>query len=147
MKLVLGVLDMAYVEDGHSTTTGDVAGFLEDRYHVMRSFVELHEGEIGTALADGIAGNIESLAMGVPLSRITMQGATAKIEEEFKDFLDRDEMGQLLPATWQSKAAAAGVSHRKKDPDAEDNAARPSFVDTGLYRASFRAWLTNVDTE
>ena len=148
MRLILGVVDVGYVDaEGDSTTTGDVAGILEAKYHPMRSFVELHENDIGQALANAMTGNIESLGMGAPPSRINLNGAMAKIEEEFRDFLDKDEMGQLLPPSQQSQAALNGVSHRKKNPNSQDNDGRPHFIDTGLYQASFRAWIENEPTE
>ena len=48
--LHLGVVDIGYTGEQGATTTGDVAQFLEDRYHIMRSFLELNEEFIGEQL-------------------------------------------------------------------------------------------------
>jgi hypothetical protein len=156
VTLNLGVVDVAYTEDGKSTTTGDVAEFLEADYHVMRTFLELHEDEIGNFLADAMVGEIESLAQGKPVlalaSRdvsthlgdrvISGQSVNGRIEEAFRDYLDSGEWNRT---SGQKVAAAdAGINHRKKNPYSQKNKARASFVDTGLYQASFRAWLDNT---
>lgn len=155
VTLNLGVVDVAYTENGQSTTTGDVAGYLEADYHVMRTFLELHEDEIGAFLADAMAGEIESLAQGKPVTSLATRDVTThlgdrviegqsvngRIEEAFRDYLDAGEWNQT---SGQAIAAAdAGVNHRKKRPYSPKNKARASFVDTGLYQASFRAWLDN----
>lgn len=155
VTLNLGVVDAAYTENGESTTTGDVASFLEADYHVMRTFLELHEDEIGEFLADAMAGEIESLAQGKPVAALARRDVTThlgdrviegqsvngRIEEAFRDYLDSGEWNQT---SGQAIAAAdAGVNHRKKRPYSQKNRARASFVDTGLYQASFRAWLDN----
>ena len=151
MKLILGVVDVGYSEAGKTTTTGDVAEHLENKYHIMRTFYELNEDFIGEALAEQAASMVENLAMGVDTSRdltTDLRGRTisgnsfgGRIEERFRDFLDSGEMSRLLPASMQSAAAAAGVSHRKKSPYAQANRERTAFVDTGLYQASMRAWV------
>jgi hypothetical protein len=40
-----------------------------------------------------------------------------------------------------TKAALKGINHRLRHPYRKSNPRRPSFVDTGLYVASFRAWM------
>jgi hypothetical protein len=37
-----------------------------------------------------------------------------------------------------------GVNHRKKHPYSSENEARPAFIDTGLYMASFRAMIKGL---
>jgi len=132
--LSLGVLDVAYKDD-QATTTGKVAEILEGRYHIMRSFLELNEAMIGDALAKKMIARMSTPALGKRDMEIDA------IDERFRDFLDADEMSKLLPPSQQSAAAQAGVNHRKKHPYAKANNARPAFVDTGLYQASFRAVL------
>ena len=134
--LSLGVLDVAYKDD-QATTTGKVAAILEGRYHIMRSFLELKEVQIGDALAKKMIARIETSSSFRQRSRMQID----EIHELFSDFLDADEMSKLLPPSQQSAAAQAGVNHRKKHPYAKANNARPAYVDTGLYQASFRAVL------
>ena len=151
-KLMLGVVDVAYSDKDGAATTGDVAGYLEDEYHVMRTFLEVYEDKIGEFLADAMAGEIESLAQGKPVAVfgkgidtalgdrvISGQSVNGKIEEAFRDFLDAGEWRQI--SGQKIEAADQGVNHRKKQPYASNNKARAAFVDTGLYQASFRAWL------
>ncbi|KGC03455.1 hypothetical protein DM81_3471 [Burkholderia multivorans] len=141
--LHLGVVDVAYTgpDAKPGVTTGDVATFLEEEYHVMRVFLEMYEEEIGELLANDIAGEIESIAQGKPVRGLALDVSTGKIGELFRDFLDAREWKQ---ASAQAVAAAEeGVNHRKKRPYAAENSARPEFVDTGLYQAAFRAWITN----
>ena len=132
--LSLGVLDVAYKDD-QATTTGKVAEILEGRYHIMRTFLELNEVMIGDALAKKMIARMRTPALGKRDMEIDA------IDERFRDFLDADEISKLLPPSQQSAAAQAGVNHRKKHPYAQANNARPAFVDTGLYQASFRAVL------
>ncbi|WP_232355973.1 hypothetical protein [Burkholderia vietnamiensis] len=141
--LHLGVIDVAYTgpDAKPGVTTGDVATFIEDEYHVMRVFLEMYEEEIGELLANDIAGEIESLAQGKPVGRLSVDVSTGKIGELFRDFLDAREWKQ---ASAQTVAAAdEGVSHRKKQEYAPENSARPEFIDTGLYQSSFIAWMTD----
>ena len=176
MRLMLGVLDVAYSDaSGGTQTTGDVAEGLENGfggsdpgYHIMQHFFDSRQEKIAQWLADSMANAIEVLVKtggGIDTSgrassashivggqKRTVQAeqggtytfeADQKIEAEFRSFLDSNEMSNLQAAVTGSAlsaAAAAGVSHRKKHPYAKANKARPAFVDTGLYRASFRAW-------
>lgn len=153
--LHLGVVDVAYTEDGKTATTGEVAEYLENDYHIMRTFLEIYEDQIGDFLADAMIGEVESIAQGKPpisfgsidvttqLGNRDISGASVngKIEEAFRDFLDNREWKQT--SGQQIDAASQGVNHRKKKPYSSKSPARAEFVDTGLYQASFRAWLDN----
>jgi hypothetical protein len=111
-------------------------------------------------LADEFAGAIESLAQG---SRPDLDAAIpmGKIDMAFRNFLDSKEWentsGQVI------EAARAGVSHRFKSVAGKSLSAksiavgkvkakgmvlkrrsrgpRPAFIDSGLYQASFSAWV------
>lgn len=160
MKLVFGVMDVAYT---HATgddvaasakTTGDVAEILESKYHVMETFFALRKDRIAKILEQSVADNIQAVINGqrpTDHSALTFEGEQ-KIEAEFRAFLTADEMSTLVGALSPipevgvvggfTGAAGRGVSHRKLHPYAQKNKARPAFVDTGLYRASFRAWIS-----
>ncbi|MHB1310543.1 MAG: hypothetical protein ACYC3L_00905 [Gemmatimonadaceae bacterium] len=141
MKLVLGVLDVAYSDAGSSgaTTTGDVAKILEDRYHVMETFYESRRQQVGEWLADSVADAIDGLVKGRNVKPTF--DAEQKIEASFRAYLSANEWSGIVPLTQQITAAQMGVSHRKKHPYASKNKERPAFIDTGLYQASFRAWI------
>lgn len=157
MKLLLGVVDVAYSDGEGAKTTGEVAGYLEDQFHVMRTFLEIYEDQIGEFLADAMAGEIESLAQGKPVvifgrdidtqlgdRVISGTSVNGKIEEAFRNYLDSREWKQTSGQTVD--AAEQGVSQRKKSPNSSSNKARAEFFDTGLYSASFRAWTTSSET-
>ena len=62
----------------------------------------------------------------------------SQIENRFKQFLSLREVEKLGIPGVPTKAALAGVSHRFKG---KKGGRRPSFIDTGLYQASFKAWI------
>lgn len=144
MIVHLGVLDVAYSTSSNNssigpvqpTTTGDVAEILEANYGVMRTFLELHESEIGDELASHMMGLLENAKLGAPLpvGDIHFQ----KIAAKFRTYLD---LGEWEKTSGQpTKAAESGKSNRKKYK--KYDGARKSFIDTGLYQASFRVWVS-----
>lgn len=135
MKLVLGVLDIPY-ENGQ--TTGDVAEILEAKYHIMETFSEVRELEMADAMADGMAGALESLMMGAPPSLDPFGDGTSAIENMFKDALSNREFDGLINGV-PTRAAVKGKSNRFKSK--KSGGSRPSFIDTGQYQASFKAWV------
>ena len=154
--LHLGVVDVGYSDKEGSKTTGEVAEHLENKYHIMRAFFELYETQIGDILADQVAGAIESIAQGAPPPRLgkdvfTQLGGRSlagrsfggKIEDKFRMFLDAGEMQRLLPPKYQVSEKTLKTSSRRKQKQKQnkDKPSRPAFVDTGLYQASFRAWV------
>lgn len=136
--LHLGVNDVPHLKE--SATTGDVAQYLENRYHPMGIWSEIHMQEIADDLADGALEALESVMMGAPATDNPLLGALSKIEESFKAFLSDDEMSKLGYPGVPTAAAQRGVNHRMKHPYAK-RSARASFVDTGLYMTNFRAWI------
>lgn len=143
LHLFLGVADIPYA-DSEGMTTGDVAEILEAHYEIMQTFYDRHEADIAALLADAMAGALENKLMGAPVPSNPLAGAESKIEEMFRKFLSDREIEQ--PARWvgqytiPTEAAILGLSARfkgKKNPAGR----RPSFIDTGTYSASFRAWV------
>lgn len=138
--LHFGVVDVGYTGEQGATTTGDVAQFLEDRYHVMRTFLELKEDQIARVLVDQVAGAIESIAQGNRLPRPDWKPSMGKIDRMFRDFLDAGELQHLLPKSQKVSEETLRTSSRKKVMKQDE--ARQAFIDTGHYQASFRAWVT-----
>ena len=165
-KLHLGVVDIPYVdgptkirrhvsrarsrrhdaamEGGPSpsggVTTGDVAGWLENRYHIMELFFETHHQEITALLTEAMAGQLENLLAGGSSVEINpLAGGTEEIENLFRKFLSDREVETLGIPGVPTQAALKGVSARFKS-GYNPKGRRPSFIDTGLYEASFRAW-------
>lgn len=162
MKLHLGVIDIPYRLYDHSrpvgkprkhkkpmkppasehhVTTGDVAEELEDTYGIMQVFADRYQNQIASSLANAVAGAIETMAMGggAPTGVGGMlQAGLGEIERDFKNFLDKEEIAEAGVEGVPTKAALLGINHRMKKPTTHQR--RPSFIDTGQYQASFKAW-------
>jgi hypothetical protein len=133
----LGVVDVGYSEEGQSVTTGQVAQILEDNYGVMRTFVELHQQDIGDELVAQMDAILKSASQGGTLHVGDIH--FPEINAMFRDYLDRAEWEKT--SFQPTMAAVLGNSKRKKMPYSMKNKPRPSFIDTGLYQASFRTWV------
>src|SRR6185312_4589233 len=134
--LHLGVVEIPYSHEGESKTgkaaigaetTGDVATFLENRYHVMAHFFELHQGDIAKALENSLGGALESLLMGAPATSNAFASAENEIEALFRKMLTTKELDSLGYPGIPTKASLEGISSRFKR---RRGPPRPSFVDT-----------------
>lgn len=144
--LHLGVLDVGYGQARKTVkvaveTTGQVAEWLERKYHIFEHFWEMHGQKIADALAQSLADSIADIAMGAPVPGNPLQAAGQDIETMFRQFLSRQELDSLGYPGIPTLAAQKGVNHRLKHPYAKGNPPRPSFIDTGLYQASFKVWM------
>ena len=151
MLLHLGVLDLPY---GHqqaarrrkrrstagTKSTGDVAEILEAKYHVMEIFFEENADEIVSYLEASLTGAIDNVLLGAPISTSAFGYAESKIRDRFDQFISQREMDALGYPGIPTQAAQKGVSHRFKRAR-KTRSPRPSFIDTGLYLSSFRAWI------
>lgn len=161
MKLHLGVIDLPYSYhqkrqerankrrkkkglppvNNKLPTTGDVAGWLEDKYHIMELFHEENRDFINGALEQSLQGTLEDILMGAPIQNHSpFAEGTSEIEKRFKQFLSGREVERLGIPGVPTQAAKDGVSHRFKKK-ANKKGPRPSFIDTGLYQSSFKAWV------
>lgn len=142
MKVCFGVIDQPYgYGDDPGKTTFEVAQDLEERYEIFTHFWNMHKEEIvqeaGTELAYQLINHLKYKA---PLSGEHFLEGTEKI---FHIFLETEEMagltinGNEVP-TW---AARMGVDSRLKDK--YTGIRRPSFIDGGLFKGSFIAWIDN----
>lgn len=163
MKLVLGVIDIPYVQNfdkepkkipkakkgkankpirtvgpSGTETTGDVATWLENKYGVMQVFADQQEPAIAQALENSLAGAMESQLMGAPAGMNAFGTAEHEIGQMFRTFLDEEEVAQAGVKGVPTEAAKKGVNHRLKENKGDP---RPSFVDTGKYQNSFVAWV------
>lgn len=153
--LHLGVIDVPYVEgetkpkqrarvkknrkapkperEHNNATTGDVAEILEEKYHVMEIFWQLHGQEGADALTEGLVGQMENVLSGAPLTGDPFGEAESTIDHLFKKFLSEGEMDKLGYPGVPTQAALKGVNPRLKK---KRGAPRPSFIASGLYEAS-----------
>lgn len=143
LRLHLGVADVPYADEA-GTSTGDVAEILESHYDIIGTFYDRHEADIIAVLEDAMAGALENRLSGAPAPARPLAGAESKIEEMFRKFLSAREIEQpahgVRPYTIPTMAAIMGISHRFKGKK-NKKGRRPSFIDTGLYQNSFRAWV------
>ncbi len=139
MKLHLGVLEVPY-DDGKATT-GEVATILEEKYHVMETFVDMFGKDVIAAAFEASARvAVEDLFSGAPASGLSLTfEATQGVETAFREFIDLEMFDGKIPGV-PTAAARKGTNHRLAHPYAKDNQPRPSFRDTGLYEASFKVW-------
>jgi hypothetical protein len=155
LTLHLGVAEISYVAapnpgqkkaTASTVTTADVAQFLEEKYHPMETFANVHGQEMADALAQSMVGALENLELGAPLSQNVFGEAESKIEHMFKKFITMGEMDSLgIPGvpTQAAKDRASGKkrSSRMKNKRRGGNAKPISFYDTGLYESSMKAWI------
>ena len=136
--LNLGVVDDLRYSNKGTTKIADVAGYLERKYHIMEVFFELHIEQIEELLCDALQGQIETIAMGGSRANNPFGTAESKIEALFKLWLSGGGMDGLGVPGVPTQAALDGVNHRLK---LKKGSPRPSFIDTGLYQASFKSWF------
>lgn len=135
--LHLGVTDdLPYAHGGKSVY--DVAVINEGKYGIMQFFADVHGQEIAHELSEAIVGSFESMLQGKPPSPDLYAQASPQIELMFQNFLDRKEMDNKVPGV-PTAASLSGISLRFKSKK-NKSGTRPSFIDTGLYENSFRAW-------
>ena len=146
MKIVLGVLDAPHMEYLHGMPAkesdlmiGDLAEILESKYRIMQTFADMRKGEIAKAVKEAIALKIKAEIRGVKTPVNHLARAFGQIEHSFKDFIATQQMDGRVAGV-PTMASLMGVNHRLKHPYASSNPVRPSFIDTGQYVASFKAW-------
>ena len=151
--LHMGVLDIPYAKRG-GVTTFQIATWLEEKYHIMETFYNLHQNDVVLAsIENSLKGALENLALGGPLNDNMYQSAGDKITSSFKLFLSASEIeSQGIPGV-PTQAALDGVNHRMKNPYGKwvkrgkkkkfvRNPRRPSFIDTGTYQSTSISWVT-----
>jgi hypothetical protein len=143
MKLNLGVIDVPYVDSKDAQTTGDVADILEAKYHVMEIFYEQHAADVVMpALESSVSAVFENVVTGAPPPEDIFAPGADVIRKAFDDFITKQEMDALGYPGVPTQAARDRESQRFKRPyNKQPSRPRPSFVDTGEYLDSFRAWV------
>jgi len=147
MQLVLGVIDLPYSENpnaGPVEMTGEVAQKLERNYGVMQFFFDAHSDFVAQSLEESFAGSLANALLGQPrqADAALFNHACGEIENRFKQFLSAKEMDGKVNGV-PTKASLLGISSRFKDRGnrKKKRGPRPSFIDTGLYQSSFKAWV------
>jgi len=151
--LHLGVVEQPYGQAG-AKTTGDIAEILEQKYGLFTAFVDIHQPVIEHELETSLAGAIETMfgQRRPDFDRVranAFNSGLGAIEELFRDAIDMRVYDGRLPGV-PTQAALNGVRHSWKRPykrrggrqsKVQPGTPRASFFDTGLFSASFRAWV------
>ena len=142
ITLHLGVDDVPYTTG--SATTGDVAERLEKDYGVMEYFVYKFNQEIAEELETDLSALIQDILNNKVTSK-PFSDSCQNIERKFKKALQQRFMdgSNFSDRPVPTLASLGGISGRFKDRKnlKRKRGVRPSFVDTGLYRQSFKAWV------
>ena len=129
---------------GGGTSTGDVAEILQKKYGLFTAFMDIHQKVIEWEIENSLRGAFETaIIRKIPGGMLNAYAtATSGIEELFKDALTMQTYDHRIKGV-PTGAALAGIRHSFKNPrQGAAKGPRPSFIDTGLFRASFRAWVT-----
>lgn len=138
MKVCLGVIDIPYDYGDNPATTYEVAEDLQERYKLFTHFWELHQKEIIPEVGETLAwALINHIQFGAPMPGGELLGETMKA---FNIFLEGEEMAGLSVDGVPTQAALEGKNSRLK---IERGERRPSFIDGGLFKSSFVAWIGN----
>jgi hypothetical protein len=111
-----------------------VAGILEAKYKVVETFTAVHDGDIREILSETFRDAIiktfsERKKFASDRMVQYMKPKTDQIQKLFRVFLDNEETGAAVAAATKGNR----TGRKSKSP-------RPPFIDTGIYRASFRCW-------
>lgn len=154
--LVLGVIEVPYENEGKDapkgkkrrrgegsargkpTTTVDVANFLEEKYGVMAVFYEQYKDSIGNAVVHSLEGALEDIFLGSP-NTDPFAEAGQEIASGFREFLLSAQIEELGVPGVPTQASIERRSLRFKDKVSAGP--RPSFISTGTYELSMRAWI------
>lgn len=129
-----------YRKDG-SVDTVAVAKLLEAKYSLFTVFFNANTTWIADKMAEGMLSVLEETLAGNPPSSPYKQIELA-LEQRFREFLDFYEAENQGIPNVPTKAARMGVRHGPRGKTSVGR--RPSFVDTGLLRDNFRAWIENA---
>ena len=126
--------EMPYAGSG-SITCGEVAEILEGKFDVMQIFANMNEAKIAAFIEQGIADSIESKMMGAPDDLDMFGSAMEKIKDGFDEYIDQQQHGIKLKKFNRPMAGARFKKQYRKV------AKTLAFVDSGMYRSNFKAWV------
>jgi hypothetical protein len=122
---------------GMGKTTVDVAEELEAKYGIVQKFYEMDGSDmLDDIIHDATEVAIESILSGKPAIINLPKVKLKEVEEKFRYNLSNRKYDGVIGGV-PTKASLLGISHLRQDPYAAKDS-RPSFVDTGMYKESFR---------
>jgi hypothetical protein len=128
---------------GQGKNSGQVALELETKYQIVETFYKMEEDNlIIPLLADEYRAaldlEMELAGSGLPPIHIMTTKGIDKIETRFRRNLSGRRYDGIIRGV-PTLSAQRGISHLRRNP-AASRGSRPSFIDTGLYQRSFKAW-------
>ena len=128
----------------YTQTTHDVACILEAKYHVMAVFERIYGKKIADFMADDITKALKNIRAGMPkelIQRSMLMESMDQIADAYRKFLYTGEAERVGIRGTPTQASIDRRSMRFKTKINPNG--RPSFIDTGLYERSFRAWVAD----
>jgi hypothetical protein len=104
----------------------------------MQKFYDLNERDIIGVIEEKAQGALENAMMGAP-STVDPFADLSNIEQMFRDALDNRAFDGIIPGV-PTQASLQGRNLRLKSGK---GSVRPSFVLSGLFRHSFKAWISD----
>ena len=123
---------------GQGKTTGQVATDIEKKYGVTEVFYKLEEDNIGTSFEDSFKTALENAMSYLPFNAGLETKETDLIEKRFRRSLSTRRFDGLIPGV-PTRSSLRGISHLRRKP--MSGTPRSSFINTGLYQHSFKAWM------
>ena len=142
ITLHLGVADGPHGD----LSTGDLADIIESKYHLMERFYQMNETQIIGYVTDALEGALETALMGGSVNVDPFEAASNKIETRFKEALSNKEFDWKIRGVPTMASVEGGTQRFKKAKERKGKKKRkrpnrPSFIDTGIYQSSFKAWI------
>jgi hypothetical protein len=108
----------------------------------METFLEMKHTEIMHDLGEVSKDILDSSVMPGPPPTRHYRRLEQRVIQRFQNFIREREMDGVIPGV-PTMASWRGVNHNLSHPYARRNPIRPSFIDTGLYLGSFKAWVSD----
>jgi hypothetical protein len=131
----LGVND---VPEWNGVPLFDVAKILQEEYGLFQAFFDANGQEIADAYAESLNHSLNRMLEGKRVANVFSE-ANSKTQGLFYDFINSAQVETMGIFGVPTGAALKGIKHRKKNPNTGER--RPSFLDTGILRNNFRAWM------
>lgn len=152
MKLKLGVIEVP--EPQGDITSYDLGMILENKYGLFSNFYKYHEKDILKDIDDTFSKAIDSVMNGDTRSAVgSIFGVNERITDKLHKFITDREIEQMGIPGVPTEAALLGLSLRTKGNKRIGKAKkgvkykqvqgprRPSFIYSGVFEASLKAWL------
>jgi hypothetical protein len=119
-------------------TTGELQRILEERYGIVQFYWDHHGEEVVEELVQGYLSELSRPESGKGSRTDYMGKAIRNGEQAFRDMLDNRELdGQVGGVPTAASVSGHSIAKRRRKRGTVRKE-RSSFVETGLYRDSFR---------